>query len=52
MREALELLESSDDTVERIAVRNGTGASAALRRHVAGVTGLPPEARPRTFGGR
>ncbi|MFD3475271.1 helix-turn-helix domain-containing protein [Streptomyces sp. NPDC058695] len=52
VREAQELLESSDDTVERIAARTGMGTAATLRRHFTRVTGLPPEAYRRTFGGR
>ncbi|MEU5999938.1 helix-turn-helix domain-containing protein [Streptomyces sp. NPDC047197] len=50
VRLAQELLESSDESVERIAARTGMGTSATLRRHFARVTGLPPEAYRRTFG--
>ncbi|MFF4183475.1 helix-turn-helix domain-containing protein [Streptomyces sp. NPDC001691] len=52
VRLAQELLESGDDSVERIAARTGMGTSATLRRHFARVTGLPPEAYRRTFGVR
>ncbi|MGW6063171.1 helix-turn-helix domain-containing protein [Streptomyces sp. NPDC055189] len=50
VRQAQELLESSDDSIERIAARTGMGTAATLRRHFARVTGLPPEAYRRTFG--
>jgi transcriptional regulator GlxA family with amidase domain len=50
VRLAQELLESGDDSVERIAARTGMGTSATLRRHFTRVTGLPPEAYRRTFG--
>ncbi|MEK0097022.1 hypothetical protein WDA79_00615 [Streptomyces sp. A475] len=52
MREALELLESSDEAHERIAARTGTGASDAPRRHFTRVTGRPPEGHRRTFDTR
>lgn len=50
VRLAQELLESSDESVERIAARTGMGTAATLRRHFTRVTGLPPEAYRRTFG--
>lgn len=50
VRLAQELLESGDESVERIAARTGMGTSATLRRHFTRVTGLPPEAYRRTFG--
>lgn len=50
VRLAQELLESGDESIERIAARTGMGTSATLRRHFTRVTGLPPEAYRRTFG--
>ncbi|MGW5737699.1 MULTISPECIES: helix-turn-helix domain-containing protein [Streptomyces] len=50
VRLAQELLETGDESVERIAARTGMGTSATLRRHFTRVTGLPPEAYRRTFG--
>lgn len=50
VRQAQELLESSDAGIERIAVWTGMGTAATLRRHFTRVTGLPPEAYRRTFG--
>lgn len=44
-----ELLETTDDTLDRIADRTGLGSAATLRRHVIRALGVPPESYRRTF---
>jgi AraC family transcriptional activator FtrA len=49
VRRAQELLESTDDGVEVIAVAAGMGTAATLRRHFQRVVGVPPDTYRRTF---
>ncbi|OPC79583.1 AraC family transcriptional regulator [Embleya scabrispora] len=51
IRRAQELLEMTDDSVERIAVRTGMGTATTLRRHFNRTVGVPPDAYRRTFRG-
>ncbi|MET9929541.1 helix-turn-helix domain-containing protein, partial [Streptomyces sp. NPDC006324] len=46
---AQELLETTDDSVELIAVRTGMGTSTTLRRHFHHALGVPPDTYRRTF---
>jgi len=49
---AQELLETTDDSIDRVAVRCGLGSGATLRRHFNRALGVPPEAYRRTFRAR
>ena len=49
VRLAQELLETSDLSVEQIAVRAGLGTATTLRRHFSQQLGVPPETYRRTF---
>jgi transcriptional regulator GlxA family with amidase domain len=49
VRRAQELLETSDLSIEQIAVRTGMGTATTLRRHFNDQVGVPPEAYRRTF---
>ncbi|NUS71818.1 MAG: helix-turn-helix domain-containing protein [Corynebacteriales bacterium] len=49
MNRAKELLERTDNTVERIAERAGMGSAATLRRHFHRTIGVPPETYRRAF---
>ncbi|BCJ48087.1 AraC family transcriptional regulator [Actinoplanes ianthinogenes] len=49
IRRAQELLESSDDSVEVIAVAAGMGTATTLRRHFQRTVGVAPDAYRRTF---
>lgn len=49
VRRAQELLESTDDSVEVIAVAAGMGTATTLRRHFQRVVGVAPDAYRRTF---
>jgi AraC family transcriptional regulator, transcriptional activator FtrA len=49
IRRAQELLETGDDTVERIAGRVGLGTAANLRKHFVKTCGVSPAAYRRTF---
>ncbi|WP_229916465.1 helix-turn-helix domain-containing protein [Streptomyces fructofermentans] len=46
---ARELLETTDESVERIAARTGMGTAATLRRHFHRALGVPPDTYRRTF---
>lgn len=46
---AQELLETTDDSVERIADLTGMGTATTLRRHFHRVVGVPPDTYRRTF---
>jgi transcriptional regulator GlxA family with amidase domain len=46
---AQELLERTEDSIERIAERVGMGSAATLRRHFNRALGVPPDAYRRTF---
>jgi transcriptional regulator GlxA family with amidase domain len=52
VRRAQELLESSEDTVERIATRCGFGSAHQLRVHFTRVNQVTPHAYQRTFRAR
>src|SRR3954469_14806335 len=49
VRRAQHLLESSDESVERIASLAGFGSAANLRQHFTRVVGVPPVSYRRTF---
>ncbi|WP_425567593.1 helix-turn-helix domain-containing protein [Salinactinospora qingdaonensis] len=49
---ARELLESTDWTVERVAVAAGFATAATLRHHFTRVVGTSPRAYREMFGGR
>lgn len=49
IRRAQELLESGDDTMERLADRVGLGTAANLRKHFVKTCGVSPAAYRRTF---
>ncbi|MET9955312.1 helix-turn-helix domain-containing protein [Streptomyces sp. NPDC006339] len=49
VRRAQELLEATDDGVERIAAATGMGTATTLRRHFARTVGVPPDTYRRTF---
>ena len=51
VRRAQQLLESSDQPVERIASLAGFGTAANLRQHFTRVVGVPPMHYRRTFRG-
>jgi AraC family transcriptional regulator, transcriptional activator FtrA len=51
VRRAQQLLESSDQPVERIASLAGFGTAANLRQHFTRVVGVPPMQYRRTFRG-
>ncbi|MFE3659863.1 helix-turn-helix domain-containing protein [Streptomyces sp. NPDC059165] len=52
IRHAQELLETTDDTVDTIALATGMGTAATLRRHFNRTVGVPPDAYRRTFRAR
>ncbi|AQS71489.1 helix-turn-helix domain-containing protein [Streptomyces pactum] len=49
IRHAQELLETTDDTVDRIAAATGMGTATTLRRHFHRTVGVPPDTYRRTF---
>ncbi|GAB1515187.1 helix-turn-helix domain-containing protein [Actinophytocola sp. KF-1] len=49
IRRAQELLESTDDSVDRVAAAAGMGTATTLRRHFHRVVGVAPDAYRRTF---
>jgi transcriptional regulator GlxA family with amidase domain len=49
IRYAQELLETTDDTVDTIAMATGMGTATTLRRHFARTVGVPPDTYRRTF---
>ncbi|MEV4799616.1 helix-turn-helix domain-containing protein [Nonomuraea sp. NPDC049421] len=52
VRRAQELLEVTDDSVERIAAATGMGTATTLRRHFGRTVGVAPDAYRRTFRAR
>ena len=48
---ARELLETTDQSIELIAARTGTGTATTLRRHFHRAVGVPPATYRRTFHG-
>jgi transcriptional regulator GlxA family with amidase domain len=46
---AQELLETTDDAIERIAAACGMGTATTLRRHFSKTVGVPPDSYRRTF---
>lgn len=52
IRHAQELLETTDDTVDTIAVATGMGTATTLRRHFNRTVGVPPDTYRRTFRSR
>lgn len=49
VRRAQQLLESTDDGIEKIAAATGLGTATSLRRHFQRVVGVPPSAYRTTF---
>jgi transcriptional regulator GlxA family with amidase domain len=49
IRRAQELLEKTDDGVDRIATATGMGTATTLRRHFNRTVGVPPDTYRRTF---
>ncbi|MEV0842618.1 helix-turn-helix domain-containing protein [Actinocatenispora sera] len=49
IRRAQELLERTDDGIDRIAAATGLGSAATLRRHFHRTVGVPPDTYRRTF---
>ncbi|MER6677868.1 helix-turn-helix domain-containing protein [Streptomyces sp. NPDC000983] len=49
IRRAQELLETSDESVDAIAVATGMGTATTLRRHFNRTLGVPPDTYRRTF---
>ncbi|MBO3743200.1 helix-turn-helix domain-containing protein [Actinoplanes flavus] len=49
IRRAQELLESTDDSIESIAIAAGMGTATTLRRHFHRTIGVPPDVYRRTF---
>ncbi|MFD9698341.1 GlxA family transcriptional regulator [Lentzea sp. NPDC059081] len=49
IRRAQELLEMTDDSVDRIAESSGMGTATTLRRHFHRAVGVPPDTYRRTF---
>jgi transcriptional regulator GlxA family with amidase domain len=49
VRRAQQLLESTDDAVEKIATATGLGTATTLRRHFQRVVGVPPNTYRRSF---
>ena len=49
IRRAQELLETTDDSIEAVAVATGMGTATTLRRHFASTIGVPPDTYRRTF---
>ncbi|MCX2950820.1 helix-turn-helix domain-containing protein [Lentzea sp. NEAU-D7] len=49
IRRAQELLEMTDDSVDRIAEASGMGTATTLRRHFHRTVGVPPDTYRRTF---
>lgn len=52
IRRAQELLETTGDTVDSIAVATGMGTATTLRRHFHRTVGVPPDTYRRTFRSR
>ncbi|WP_049564527.1 helix-turn-helix domain-containing protein [Nonomuraea sp. SBT364] len=52
IRHAQELLETTGDSVDAIAVATGMGTAATLRRHFNRTVGVPPDTYRRTFRSR
>jgi transcriptional regulator GlxA family with amidase domain len=52
IRRAQELLEKTDDGVDRIATATGMGTATTLRRHFNRTVGVPPDTYRRTFRSR
>ncbi|WP_153455143.1 helix-turn-helix domain-containing protein [Streptomyces smaragdinus] len=52
IRRAQELLEHTDDSVDRIADTTGMGTATTLRRHFNRTVGVPPDSYRRTFRSR
>ncbi|HEY3556834.1 MAG TPA: helix-turn-helix domain-containing protein [Kribbella sp.] len=49
VRRAQQLLESTDDGIEKVAVATGLGTATTLRRHFQRVVGVPPTTYRRSF---
>ncbi len=49
IRRAQELLETTDESIDRIAARVGVGTATTLRRHFNRTVGIPPTEYRRTF---
>jgi AraC family transcriptional regulator, transcriptional activator FtrA len=49
VRRAQQLLESTDDGIEKVAVATGLGTATTLRRHFQRVVGVPPNVYRRSF---
>ncbi|TQJ06460.1 helix-turn-helix domain-containing protein [Kribbella jejuensis] len=49
VRRAQQLLESTDDGIEKVAAATGLGTATTLRRHFQRVVGVPPNAYRRSF---
>jgi AraC family transcriptional activator FtrA len=49
VRRAQQLLESTDDGIEKVAVATGLGTATTLRRHFHRVVGVPPNTYRRSF---
>ena len=47
----MELLETTDESIEWIASQTGMGTAATLRRHFSRSVGVPPDKYRRTFRG-
>jgi transcriptional regulator GlxA family with amidase domain len=52
IRRAQELLETTDDTVDRVATLTGMGTATTLRRHFHRTVGVAPDSYRRTFRSR
>ncbi|MFJ6886196.1 helix-turn-helix domain-containing protein [Streptomyces californicus] len=52
IRRAQELLETTDDTVDAVAMATGMGTATTLRRHFHRTVGVPPDTYRRTFRAR
>ncbi|MFF0434426.1 helix-turn-helix domain-containing protein [Streptomyces sp. NPDC004327] len=52
IRHAQELLETTGDSVDRIAEATGMGTATTLRRHFSRTVGVPPDTYRRTFRAR
>ena len=49
VRRAQQLLESTDDPIEKVATATGLGTATTLRRHFQRVVGVPPNTYRRSF---
>jgi transcriptional regulator GlxA family with amidase domain len=49
VRRAQQLLESTDDGIEKVAVATGLGTATTMRRHFQRVVGVPPNSYRRSF---